>query len=228
VFPYAAINFMSYEHLKVNFGIGRDNSVSPWKRVLAGSLAGCAAVTATYPFDLLRARIAFITSQEHSAFSRGTYLNAIRQLWQEGLTHSRWGIVGLFQGYVPTMLGIIPYAGTSFFTFDSLKNWYALQNPNDDIPQPVRLVFGMTAGVAAQSVTYPLDIVRRRSQLWRATEHLPPSDSHRPLDTLRLIRQIVRVGGVRDLFVGMSINYFKVAPSMGISFLIFDYLKDNF
>lgn len=31
------------------------------------------------------------------------------------------GTKALFRGYVATILGVIPYAGTSFFTYETLK-----------------------------------------------------------------------------------------------------------
>ena len=31
------------------------------------------------------------------------------------------GIATLYRGYIPSMLGVIPYAGTSFFTYETLK-----------------------------------------------------------------------------------------------------------
>jgi len=222
VFPYAAINFMAYEQFKLLFGIqsGNKNHAPVWKRIMVGSLAGCTAVTCTYPLDILRARIAFMVTS-NGLLGHGLYRQAIRQLWREG------GITGFYQGYFPTMLGIIPYAGTSFFTFESLKSWYCRAYGTEEIPPGIRLTFGMCAGVCAQTITYPLDLIRRRSQLWRAASHLPPSDSWRPADVVRIARDLVRVGGMRELFVGLSINYFKVAPSMGISFFIYDYLKQS-
>lgn len=190
-------------------------------------MVGCAAVTATYPFDLLRARIAFLTSQELLPRSSGMYRRELKRLWSEGRQMSGFGLSGLYQGYLPTMIGVIPYAGTSFFTFETLKIWYTRRTNNEDIPQLTRLVFGMAAGVCAQTITYPLDVVRRRSQLWRAALHLPPSDTNWPSDTLRLMRDMVRKDGIRELFVGLSINYLKVAPSMGIAFVVYDYMKDR-
>lgn len=34
------------------------------------------------------------------------------------------GAKAYFRGYVPTILGVIPYAGTSFFTYGTLKRWH--------------------------------------------------------------------------------------------------------
>ena len=31
------------------------------------------------------------------------------------------GLLALYRGLTPTMLGVIPYAGTSFFTYETLK-----------------------------------------------------------------------------------------------------------
>jgi solute carrier family 25 protein 42 len=31
------------------------------------------------------------------------------------------GLAALYRGLTPTMLGVIPYAGTSFFTYETLK-----------------------------------------------------------------------------------------------------------
>jgi len=38
-------------------------------------------------------------------------------------TYQSEGLKGFYRGYVPTILGIIPYAGTSFFTYGTLKTF---------------------------------------------------------------------------------------------------------
>lgn len=218
---------MAYEQFKRILYRNTDrHNVPAWRRILAGSLAGCTAVTATYPFDLLRARVAFIVSEGTN--KSGVYPEAIQRLLMEGRSAYKSGILGFYQGYVPTIFGIIPYAGTSFFTFESLKGWYMERHGTTDIPPLNRLAFGMAAGACAQTITYPLDIVRRRSQLWRVSTHLPPTETLNPKDTWLVMRSIAASGGLRDLFVGLSINYFKVVPSMGISFFIYDTLKKHF
>lgn len=51
IFPYAGIKFMVYEQVRPE---GAETS-----KFWAGSLAGCVAVVCTYPFDVLRVRMAF-------------------------------------------------------------------------------------------------------------------------------------------------------------------------
>ena len=60
------------------------------------------------------------------------------------------------------------HPGLSFGIFETLKRHvrqkHNLQSDRD-IPTAARLAAGAFAGLAAQSITYPLDIVRRRSQV---------------------------------------------------------------
>ena len=77
---------------------------------VAGSLAGIASTTATYPLDLARARMAI--------FERDEYQN----LYQVFIKATRYeGTFSLYRGFMPTLLGIIPYAGFGFFTYELLK-----------------------------------------------------------------------------------------------------------
>jgi hypothetical protein len=69
------------------------------------------------------------------------------------------------------------YAGSSFAIFETLKSVYVRWKHlpgNDAIGAPTRLLFGGVAGLLAQSLTYPLDIVRRRMQVDATGEYVPP------------------------------------------------------
>lgn len=77
---------------------------------MAGSLAGVVSVAATYPLDLARARMAV---SNYSSLLE-VFMKSVRQ---EGL----WS---LYRGLLPTILGVIPYAGSSFFTYETLKRFH--------------------------------------------------------------------------------------------------------
>lgn len=91
---------------------------------------------------------------------------------------------------MPTILGVIPYAGVSFFTYDTLKNTYTskyfspgcnlllielfLAYYHTDVIHPMlSLAFGASAGALGQTSSYPLDIVRRRMQTSRPKTGVP-------------------------------------------------------
>lgn len=57
VMPSAAINFTSHEQYKRLLHVDKE-ARSPFKRFLAGSLAGLTASSLTYPLDVARARMA--------------------------------------------------------------------------------------------------------------------------------------------------------------------------
>uniref|UniRef100_A0A1B6DRB4 Solute carrier family 25 member 42 n=1 Tax=Clastoptera arizonana TaxID=38151 RepID=A0A1B6DRB4_9HEMI len=115
IVPYAAIQFTSHEQWKNLFGVDKDDGKksSPALRFLAGSLAGVTSQSLTYPLDLARARMA-VTHKHQYRSLKEVFVKITRD---EGIT-------SFYRGYVATILGVIPYAGTSFFTYGTLKNWF--------------------------------------------------------------------------------------------------------
>jgi solute carrier family 25 protein 16 len=230
IFPYAALNFTAFEQFKRHILRPEDLAADwPWRKLIAGSLAGTVSVTLTYPFDIIRARVAYDLAK-HTAdnqgmlnkrlFRSGLIVNAIRQLSRE---NSFFWPAGFYQGFTPTILGIIPYAGVSFFTFETAKN--RLQQRFDGKP-PSPLIFasGLVAGALGQTVAYPLDVLRRRLQIYRVSQHLPHSEYSKGL--LAAAKAVFKEQGFwRGFYAGLSINYLKVAPASGISFLVYETLK---
>jgi solute carrier family 25 protein 16 len=85
------------------------------------------------------------------------------------------------------------------------------------------LLSGGTAGLLAQTLTYPIDIVRRRMQVEALQQPLgraPPRSSMRAHAAA-----ILKDNGIRGLFRGLSINYLKVVPSTAVGFTIYDLVK---
>ena len=135
------------------------------------------------------------------------------------------GVRGLYGGITPTLLGIVPYAGISFATFETLKTRYKESHKDGDgnrqncePPAATRLLFGGLAGLFAQSVTYPLDIVRRRIQVVGASGGYVS-----PWQTLVTIANTE--GFRRGLYKGVSMNWIKGPISVGVSFFVNDQVK---
>lgn len=211
IIPYAAIQFTAHEQWKKLLKVDslKKEDQSNYKRFLAGSLAGVTSQSLTYPLDLARARMAVTSKNQYQNLSQ-VFLHA----WRTE------GARSFYRGYVPTMLGIIPYAGTSFYTYGTLKKIYMEKWKIKPTPV-VNLLFGAFSGIVGQTTSYPLDIVRRRMQTAALT-----GQNHSSI--WRTLQQIYREEGVkRGFFKGVSMNWIKGPTAVGISFSTYDYIKET-
>ncbi|XP_053293935.1 mitochondrial coenzyme A transporter SLC25A42 [Pleuronectes platessa] len=208
VIPYAAIQFCAHEQYKRKLGsyYGFQGSVlPPIPRLLAGSMAGTTAAMLTYPLDMVRARMAVTPKEMYS-----NILHVFVRISREE------GLKTLYRGFAPTILGVVPYAGLSFFTYETLKKLHAERSGRPFPYSYERLAFGACAGLIGQSASYPLDVVRRRMQTAGVTGHTYGT-------ILGTMREIVSEEGViRGLYKGLSMNWVKGPVAVGISFTTFD------
>mmetsp|Transcript_3670 Transcript_3670/g.10620 ORF Transcript_3670/g.10620 Transcript_3670/m.10620 type:complete len:484 (+) Transcript_3670:311-1762(+) len=136
------------------------------------------------------------------------------------------GVVGLYRGIGPTLVGILPYAGLKFYVYQSSKKYWREATGAEGgqrLPVPLMLTFGALSGLVAQTATYPLDVVRRRMQV-QALQQQGESKVHLR-HTWHALQTVVAAGGWRALYAGLSINYMKVVPSTAIGFTLYDSLK---
>lgn len=210
IVPYAAAQFCAFEQWKRLLNVDMlDQSqykTSPHiRRFVAGSLAGVTAVSITYPLDLARARMAVTAKAKYK-----TIAQVFNRIWYTE------GVSSLYRGFAPTLLGVIPYAGTSFFTYETAKSLVQEHRQTKDIGPMNSMLCGALAGLLGQSASYPLDIVRRRMQT--------ASDTGNKYDTImKTLSKIVREEGmVGGLYKGLSLNWIKGPIAVGISFTTFD------
>ncbi|KAF3022216.1 hypothetical protein E8E15_004863 [Penicillium rubens] len=223
VFPYAGINFLAYEQFRVAIIVsGAPKKEAPWRRFLCGSMAGATATLVTYPLELIRTRLAFETVQKNPS----SWIGISRKIYLEGGGSGSFS--NLYRGIAPTMLGIPPYAGTSFLTHDLLRDWlrtpalapYTLEaqaQSSTRLTAVAQLSCGAVAGIVAQTMSYPIDIIRRRMQV----ESVGDTKS----SILKTARRIFLERGVRGFYVGLTIGYVKMAPMVATSFYVYDRMK---
>ena len=118
-------------------------------------------------------------------------------------------------------MGIMPYAGISFFTYESLKKLYSDVFHENKLNPLHRLLFGACAGLFGQSATYPLDIIRRRMQTDGITS--PSRPEYKRMWTTA--KYVYATEGLRKgLYKGLSMNWVKGPIAVGMSFTTFDML----
>ncbi|KAK9471376.1 mitochondrial carrier domain-containing protein [Dipodascopsis tothii] len=230
IFPYAAIKFVAYEQIR-SLLIPTPKHETSVRRVLSGSLAGVSSVFFTYPLELIRVRLAYETRADHKT----TISQLCKYIYNEGRTTENptgRGLQNFYRGFIPTILGILPYAGVSFWTHDtvhdifrsSLLARYAVSQPESDgrrYPLKVwaQLTAGGLAGMISQTASYPLEVVRRRMQVGGA---LGDGSFAKILPTIKMIWL---EKGTRGFFVGLTIGYVKVIPMVSCSFFVYERTK---
>ena len=214
--PYAAILYSSYAifHRLVTSPAcaGTDNAAT---RLAAGAAAGAIATSLTYPLDVMRAKLAVDRPCKRPSGIPLTYASAISQTLRTA------GVGGLFAGIRPTLLGIVPYSGTSFAMFETFKAQMrrvggVFPGPRGDGLSPLdRLVAGAVAGLCAQTFTYPLHVVRRRMQVGAGGRAVLPA----------LWAIYSSEGVVNGLFKGLTLQMFKGPVQSAVGFTANDYAK---
>lgn len=101
---------------------------------------------------------AFIEKKTDIMLQNNRYLLSFRNIWEVfvSIYTKENGTRALYRGFVPTVLGVIPYAGTSFFMYETLKQKY-FEMTGETKPNAIySLCFGACAGIVGQTSSYPL------------------------------------------------------------------------
>ncbi|KAL6071773.1 Solute carrier family 25 (Mitochondrial carrier protein), member 16 [Balamuthia mandrillaris] len=209
IFPYSAVQFASYEWLKKVLNVTKDSH--PFRFLSAGAGAGITCVVATYPLDLIRTRLS-ADSTSSSIKYRGIWHAYSHILRSEGF-------LATYKGITATIMGIAPYVGLNFATYELLKRF--LNRPTNHWPPAfIHWVSGAIAGAVSQTATYPLDVLRRRMQMQGFAGH--PAYNN----TWHCAKSIFIAEGIRGFYKGMLPNYLKVVPSVSISFVVYEWTKE--
>lgn len=254
IFPYASIKFLAYEQIR-SVLIASPAQETPLRRLLSGSLAGVTSVFFTYPLEVIRVRLAFETKRD----SRSSLSSICSRIYHERpqvlptapssasasslsatlsaaippSTTLRSGLVNFYRGFSPTVVGMLPYAGMSFLTHDTVIDWLhhpalAPYTTTTTSPLPssrsraplltywAEFFAGGVAGLVSQTASYPLEVIRRRMQVGGAV-----GDGHR-LRIGETARRVWAERGWKGFYVGLSIGYLKVVPMAAVSFFVYD------
>ncbi|CAG0886639.1 unnamed protein product [Darwinula stevensoni] len=223
VFPYAAIQYTAYELFRplMRALMGPHSHIGNFT---AGAAAGTVAVTSTYPLDIVRTRLAFQVKGEHVYYG---IMNALQKMFHEN------GWRAYYKGYAATVAGILPYSGSSFYFFDLSKRIMLKYFPKQtttvneekggrlELSIWAKLICGCLSGVIAQTAAYPVDVIRRRMQLIG----MHPAYDHYNTAMWRVGVIVYHEEGMSAFYRGLSLNYVRAIPMVGISFTAFEFFK---
>ena len=152
---------------------------------LCGGLAGGFATGVTYPFDLIRTRLA---AQPEPKVYRGLLHAGTSIVEHEGAR-------GLYRGLAPALIAVVPYMSIQFAVYEALKRRLHLrsgakQGNSGGLGRGGNgggvwghLVCGCAAGCISKFLTLPLDVTKKRLQISSA-----PTEVRQRLQTWCIIQ----------------------------------------
>lgn len=188
----------------------QSREASVGERFLAGSIAGCMAQSLIYPLEVLKTRLVLRKTGEYSS----AFDCANKIIKNEGFR-------AFYKGFIPNVLGIIPYAGCDLAVYETLKRFYMKRYEMIDNPStPILLICGTTSTICGQLVSYPLALIRTRLQAQEV-----PMDSNKRDTMTTLMSRIWRNEGIRGMYRGLLPNMIKVVPAVSISYVVYENMK---
>lgn len=170
-----------------------------------GALSGISQIGATYPLDLLRTRYALAeTNQGIINYSRNVLKSE--------------GIRGFYKGIPISMVTGSTHIGLQLSFYETYKSRIKNVNGLDNVG--TKLLSGSLAGVCAQSITYPGDVLKKRMH----TNGILGEKKHY-INTYDCIKQIYNKEGMRGFYKGIRVSTLKTIPSAAIQFTVYDKLK---
>ncbi|KAG8638572.1 calcium-dependent mitochondrial ATP-magnesium/phosphate carrier protein 2 isoform X2 [Manihot esculenta] len=190
---------------------GEKDNIGPAERLFAGGMAGAVAQTAIYPLDLVKTRLQIC--EGGNAPKLGTLT---KNIWiQEGPR-------AFYKGLVPSLLGIIPYAGIDLAAYETLKDMSKAYILHDSEPGPlVQLGCGTVSAAFGASCVYPLQVIRTRMQ----AQHSNSSAAYKGMSDV--FWRTLQNEGYRGFYKGLFPNLLKVVPSASITYLVYEAMKKS-
>ncbi|KAM9538218.1 solute carrier family 25 member 43 [Guaruba guarouba] len=213
LFPYSALQLAASRRLVILF-TDELGHISHWRAIMAGSLAGMVATIVTYPTDVIKTRLIVQNRLEPS---------------YEGIVHAFYkiyhqeGLLALYRGVSPAILGAVPFSAGSFFVYINLdKIW---QEPIVHFTPLQNFINGCVAAAVAQTLSFPFETVKRKMQA--QSPWLPHYGAVDVYFTgmADCFRQTVKNKGVLGLWSGLTPSLLKIVPYFGVMFSTFEFCK---
>ncbi|KAF8844745.1 mitochondrial carrier [Paxillus ammoniavirescens] len=162
------------------------------------------------------------TCHASSSAPRAVYSKA--ELSMLGMTlkvmREEGGVLGLYRGLTATAMGVAPYVGINFATYEALRG---IITPPGKSSVTRKLICGALAGSISQTLTFPFDVLRRKMQVVGMTSG---GLGYKYSGAIDALTTIIRTEGLRGLYRGIWPNLIKVAPSIATSFFTYELVKE--
>lgn len=172
------------------------------------------------PLDVIKIRLQLQIHSLSDPFSvrnvqgpvyKGT-LGTLKQILREE------GVTGLWKGNIPAELMYLTYGSAQFSAYTYISHWLETIPPPYTLPSSVaNFLSGASAGAAATTATYPLDLLRTRFAA-QGKDRVYTS-------IIASVKHIAQHEGPRGFFRGLGAGVSQIVPYMGLFFASYERLK---
>merc|ERR1711977_627950 len=200
-FPTQAFNLAFKDTIKAMFP--KFNSKTDfWKffavQLASGGLAGAASLTIVYPLDYARTRLASDVGSGKKQFEG--LVDCLKKT-----AGSAQGPLALYNGFGPSVAGIVAYRGAQFGLYDTIIAFNPYAKEFGFIAVASKFIAAQIAVTASGLVAYPFDTVRRRLQM----ESDKPQADRMYKGTLDCGAKILKTEGFNGMYKGALANIFR-------------------
>jgi solute carrier family 25 (mitochondrial phosphate transporter), member 23/24/25/41 len=125
----------------------------------------------------------------------------------------------LYRGLTPSLIGVVPYAATNYYAYNTLKKLYRKTFKQEEISNIATLLIGSTAGAISSTATFPLEVARKQMQVGAVGGRQVYKN------VFHALYCIMEMEGIGGLYKGLGPSCIKLMPAAGISFMCYEACK---
>jgi len=200
-FPTQAFNLAFKDNIKKAFP-KYDKNKQFWSffatQLASGGAAGAASLTIVYPLDYARTRLASDVGSGKKQFNG--LIDCLTKT-----AKGPGGFFSLYNGYGPSVAGIIAYRGAQFGLNDTIMAFNPYAKEQGIVAVVSKFIVAQIAVTASGLVAYPFDTVRRRLQM----QSDKPVEERLYKGTIDCGVKILKEEGFGGMYKGALANIFR-------------------
>lgn len=216
-FPTQAFNFAFKDTIKNMFpkySSKTDFGMFFLVNMASGGLAGAGSLCIVYPLDYARTRLASDVGSGQKSFNG---LGDCLVKTAKGPS----GVLGLYNGFGVSVMGIIPYRGVYFGMFDTLMGVNPYGKRKDLVGLFSKFCVAQATAITAGYASYPFDTIRRRLQM----QSEKPKEEWIYKGTMDCAAKIIKEEGMAAMFKGAGANALRTVGS-ALVLVLYGEIKD--
>ena len=184
------------------------------KSFVSGGLAGATTISILYPLGFMRTRLATdVGSKEERIYPRGMR-DVFSKIWQTD------GVRGFYKGYGIALISVSMHRFVYLGGYDYIKSEYDDSDGKQRMSLGKRFCAAQLVSMAASTIHYPLDCVRRRLMM----EAGKTKYERKYNNTLHCFKRVLAEEGIKGFYLGLQMNLIRCVGS-ALVLVSYDELK---